>query len=131
MAVTIEPTGKKIGATTMGSTAGGTLAGAATVVLVWLFGAAGVDVPPEVAAAFTVFLGGRGTLLGGKLTPSNQTRTVSEVVTVPQEAATAGPSAGEPAQAPVLPEVTAGSTAVGDPASDLIPTDDGAQAGTD
>ena len=44
MAVTIEPTGKKIGATTMGSTAGGTLAGAATVVLVWLLGAAGVDV---------------------------------------------------------------------------------------
>nr|WP_312964313.1 hypothetical protein [Kocuria rhizophila] len=130
MAVTIEPTGKKIGATTMGSTAGGTLAGAATVVLVWLLGTAGVDVPPEVAAAFAVLLGGLGTLLGGKLTPSNQTRTVSEVVAMPQEATTAGPVAGGPAQAAALPDVTAGSTAVDDPTSDLVHAEDGAQAGT-
>lgn len=119
MAVTIEPTGKKIGATTMGSTAGSTLAGAATVVLVWLLGAAGVDVPPEVAAAFTVLLGGVGTLLGGKLTPSNQTRTVSEVVALPQEVTNAGPAADVVAQ-PVVGAAPVGSTAVDDPDSDLV-----------
>ena len=119
MAVTIEPTGKKIGATTMGSTAGGTLAGAATVVLVWLLGAAGVDVPSEVAAAFTVLLGGVGTLLGGKLTPSNQTRTVSEVVALTQESTNAGPAADVVAQ-PAVGVAPAGSTAVDDPDSDLV-----------
>ena len=46
-----EPTGKKIGTTTMGATAGTGLAGAAAVVLVWVIAQAGVDVPAEVSAA--------------------------------------------------------------------------------
>lgn len=67
-----EPTGKKIGTTTVGATAGTGLAGAAAVVLVWILGEVGVDVPTEVAAALAVLIGGVGTLIGGKLTPSNQ-----------------------------------------------------------
>lgn len=67
-----EPTGKKIGSTTVGATAGTGLAGAAAVVLVWVLGEVGVDVPTEVAAALAVLIGGIGTLVGGKLTPSNQ-----------------------------------------------------------
>lgn len=34
----------------------GGLAGAITVVLVWIAGTAGVDVPPEVASAFTTII---------------------------------------------------------------------------
>ena len=60
-----EPTGKKIGTTTMGATAGTGLAGAAAVVLVWVLGECGVDVPTEVAAALAVLIGGLGTLVGG------------------------------------------------------------------
>lgn len=67
-----EPTGKKIGSTTVGATAGTGLAGAAAVVLVWVLGEVGVIVPTEVAAALAVLIGGVGTLIGGKLTPSNQ-----------------------------------------------------------
>lgn len=67
-----EPTGKKIGSTTVGATAGTGLAGAAAVVLVWVLGEVGVIVPTEVAAALAVLIGGIGTLVGGKLTPSNQ-----------------------------------------------------------
>lgn len=67
-----EPTGKKIGSTTVGATAGTGLAGAAAVVLVWILGEVGVNVPTEVAAALAVLIGGVGTLIGGKLTPSNQ-----------------------------------------------------------
>lgn len=67
-----EPTGKKIGSTTVGATAGTGLAGAAAVVLVWVLGEVGVVVPTEVAAALAVLIGGVGTLIGGKLTPSNQ-----------------------------------------------------------
>lgn len=67
-----EPTGKKIGSTTVGATAGTGLAGAAAVVLVWILGECGVVVPTEVAAALAVLIGGVGTLIGGKLTPSNQ-----------------------------------------------------------
>lgn len=67
-----EPTGKKIGSTTVGATAGTGLAGAAAVVLVWILGEVGVVVPTEVAAALAVLIGGVGTLIGGKLTPSNQ-----------------------------------------------------------
>lgn len=67
-----EPTGKKIGSTTVGATAGTGLAGAAAVVLVWILGEVGVVVPTEVAAALAVLIGGIGTLIGGKLTPSNQ-----------------------------------------------------------
>lgn len=67
-----EPTGKKIGSTTVGATAGTGLAGAAAVVLVWVLGEVGVSVPAEVAGALAVLIGGVGTLIGGKLTPSNQ-----------------------------------------------------------
>lgn len=72
-----EPTGKKIGSTTVGATAGTGLAGAAAVVLLWILGEVGVIVPTEVAAALVVLIGGIGTLIGGKLTPSNQTTEVA------------------------------------------------------
>lgn len=77
-----EPTGKKIGTTTMGATAGTGLAGAAAVVLVWVLTVCGVEVPEEVAAALAVLIGGVGTLVGGKLAPSNQVRTEVQVVPV-------------------------------------------------
>lgn len=35
----------------------GGVAGALTVVLVWVLGAVGVDMPPEVASAVTVLIG--------------------------------------------------------------------------
>ena len=77
-----EPTGKKIGTTTMGATAGTGLAGAAAVVLVWILTQVGVEVPAEVSAALAVLLGGIGTLIGGKLAPSNQVRTEVQVIPV-------------------------------------------------
>lgn len=77
-----EPTGKKIGTTTMGATAGTGLAGAAAVVLVWILTQVGVEVPAEVSAALAVLIGGIGTLVGGKLAPSNQVRTEVQVVPV-------------------------------------------------
>ena len=113
-----EPTGKKIGTTTMGATAGTGLAGAAAVVLVWILTQVGVDVPAEVSAALAVLIGGIGTLVGGKLAPSNQVRTEVQVVPVvegtsDEKAAAATAAAGE------VPDGTgehradaAGSTAV-------------------
>ena len=108
-----EPTGKKIGTTTMGATAGTGLAGAAAVVLVWVLGECGVDVPTEVAAALAVLIGGLGTLVGGKLTPSNQTTKVA----VPVELG--GTSQVTPPPDTVVPDgtgehraETTGSTAV-------------------
>ena len=77
-----EPTGKKIGTTTMGATAGTGLAGAAAVVLVWILTQVGVEVPAEVSAALAVLIGGIGTLVGGKLAPSNQVRTEVQVIPV-------------------------------------------------
>lgn len=90
-----EPTGKKIGSTTVGATAGTGLAGAAAVILVWILGECGVDVPTEVAAALAVLIGGIGTLVGGKVTPSNQVRTETQIVpvvegTVAEKTAAAG-----------------------------------------
>lgn len=95
-----EPTGKKIGTTTMGATAGTGLAGAAAVVLVWVLTQVGVDVPAEVSAALAVLIGGIGTLVGGKLAPSNQVRTEVQVVPVvegnsDEKAAAATATAGE------------------------------------
>lgn len=95
-----EPTGKKIGTTTMGATAGTGLAGAAAVVLVWILTEVGVDVPAEVSAALAVLIGGIGTLVGGKLAPSNQVRTEVQVVPVvegssDEKAAAATATAGE------------------------------------
>ena len=77
-----EPAGKKIGTTTMGATAGTGLAGAAAVVLVWILTQVGVEVPAEVSAALAVLIGGIGTLVGGKLAPSNQVRTEVQVIPV-------------------------------------------------
>lgn len=115
-----EPSGKKVGSTTVGATAGTGLAGAAAVVLVWVLGECGVDVPTEVAAALAVLIGGVGTLIGGKLTPSNQTTTVA----VPVE--TGATSQVTPTPGEVVPDGTgehraepAGSTVADDPDSDL------------
>ena len=66
----------------MGATAGTGLAGAAAVVLVWILTQVGVDVPAEVSAALAVLIGGVGTLIGGKLAPSNQVRTEVQVIPV-------------------------------------------------
>lgn len=112
-----EPTGKKIGTTTMGATAGTGLAGAAAVVLVWILTEVGVDVPAEVSAALAVLLGGVGTLVGGKLAPSNQVRT--EVQVVPVVEGTSDEKAAAAATGGAVPDGTgehradtAGSTAV-------------------
>lgn len=117
-----EPTGKKIGTTTMGATAGTGLAGAAAVVLVWVLTEVGVDVPAEVSAALAVLIGGIGTLVGGKLAPSNQVRTEVQVVPVVEgnsdekaaAAATTVPDGTGEHRAGEVPEVLepAGSTAV-------------------
>lgn len=67
-----EPTGKKIGTTTVGSTSGGVAFGAITIVLVWILSEVGVSIPDHVAQAITIILSAVGALIGGKLTPSNQ-----------------------------------------------------------
>lgn len=115
-----EPTGKKIGTTTMGATAGTGLAGAAAVVLVWVLTEVGVDVPAEVSAALAVLIGGVGTLVGGKLAPSNQVRT--EVQVVPVVEGNSDEKAAAAAAAATVPDgtgehratetTTGGSTAV-------------------
>ena len=118
-----EPTGKKIGATTMGATAGTGLAGAAAVVLVWILAQAGVDVPAEVSAALAVLIGGVGTIIGGKLAPSNQVRTETQIVPVVEgtvaekttaAAATVPDGTGEHRAAGIAPDwaLTSGPTAV-------------------
>ncbi|MGG7653486.1 hypothetical protein [Kocuria rosea] len=82
--VTTTPPGNKIGTTTIGATGGTTWAGAYAVLVVWvLTGLWGIDVPPEVVAALTVVIASIGTLIGGKLTPSNQVRTETQIVTAP------------------------------------------------
>ncbi|MCT2249359.1 hypothetical protein [Kocuria rhizophila] len=113
-----EPTGKKIGTTTMGATAGTGLAGAAAVVLVWILTEVGVGVPAEVSAALAVLIGGIGTLVGGKLAPSNQVRTEVQVVPV-VEGTSDEKAAAAAATATTVPDGTgehradtAGSTAV-------------------
>ena len=115
-----EPTGKKIGSTTVGATAGTGLAGAAAVVLVWILGECGVDVPIEVAAALAVLIGGIGTLVGGKLTPSNQATEVAVPVDL------GATSQVTPAPGTVVPDGDGehraepdGATVADDPNSDL------------
>lgn len=71
-----EPTGHKIGTTTVGATGGTALAGAVAIVLVWILAEVGLDVPAEVQGALVVIIAAAGTLVGGKLTPSNQVRTI-------------------------------------------------------
>lgn len=113
-----EPTGKKIGTTTMGATAGTGLAGAAAVVLVWILTVCGVEVPAEVAAALAVLIGGVGTLLGGKLAPTSQVRTETRIVPVAEgtmEDKTAAAAATVPDGTGEHRATDTGSTAVTDP----------------
>lgn len=77
MAAGIEaPTGKHIGATTKGATGGTALAGAVGIVLVWVLSELGVDVPDEVHGALIVIIAAVGTIIGGKLSPTDQVRTI-------------------------------------------------------
>ena len=62
-----QETPRTVGPVTLSATAGGTVAGALTTVLVWLLSMAGVDVPAPVAAALTVLIGAVGVLIGGWL----------------------------------------------------------------
>ena len=113
-----EPTGKEIGSTTMGATAGTGLAGAAAVVLVWILTVCGVEVPAEVAAALAVLIGGVGTLLGGKLAPTSQVRTETRIVPVVEgsvEDKTAAAAATVPDGTGEHRATETGSTAVADP----------------
>jgi hypothetical protein len=57
----------QVGPVTKGSAAGTGIAGAAGVVLVWVLGMFGLDVPEEVAAAIVVLIGALGTFIGGKV----------------------------------------------------------------
>ena len=58
---------RKIGKVTTSSTSGGVIAGAVTVLIVYLAGLAGVEVPEHVAGAVTVLIGAIGALIGGWL----------------------------------------------------------------
>jgi hypothetical protein len=66
MADHVEAKGQ-IGPVTKSSAAGTGIAGAAGVVLVWVLGMFGLDVPEEVAAAIVVLIGALGTFIGGKV----------------------------------------------------------------
>lgn len=71
-----EPTGKHIGSTTKGATGGTALAGAIGIVLVWVLSELGVNVPAEVHGALIVIIAAVGTIIGGKLSPTDQVRTI-------------------------------------------------------
>lgn len=58
---------RTIGKVTQSSSAGGGLAGAITLIVVWILTSRGVDIPPEVAAGFTVIISFIGGLIGGWL----------------------------------------------------------------
>lgn len=62
-----------IGPVTKSSAAGTGIAGAAGVLVVYLLGLFGLDVPEEVAAALVVLIGALGTLVGGKLVSPDKT----------------------------------------------------------
>jgi hypothetical protein len=66
MAEHIEAKGQ-IGPVTKSSAAGTGIAGAAGVIIVYLLGLFGLDVPEEVAAALVVLIGAIGSLVGGKV----------------------------------------------------------------
>lgn len=62
-----KPSSSPSGALPTSKVAAGGAAGALTVVLVWILGALGVDMPPEVASALTVLLStGAAYLKSGK-----------------------------------------------------------------
>lgn len=52
------------------NTAAATIAGAITIIAVWLAGFAGVDPPAEVSSAFTTLIVGAFLLAGGKKEPA-------------------------------------------------------------
>ena len=62
-----------IGPVTKSSAAGTGIAGAAGVLIVYLLGLFGLEVPEEVAAAIVVLIGAIGTFVGGKLVSPDKT----------------------------------------------------------
>ena len=56
---------RKIGKVTSSSAGTGGVAGALTMLGVWVASLRGVDVPPEVASAFTVIISFIGAMIGG------------------------------------------------------------------
>jgi len=81
--ITTNPPGNKVGTTTIGASGGTAVAGSIAVILVWALSLTGLDVPPEVTAAMTVVVAFVGTIIGGKISPSNQVRTETQVVVAP------------------------------------------------
>lgn len=72
MAEHIEAKGQ-IGPVTKSSAAGTGIAGAAGVLIVYLLGLFGLEVPEEVAAAIVVLIGAIGTFVGGKVVSPDKT----------------------------------------------------------
>lgn len=58
---------RRVGVVTTSSTGGGAVAGALTVLVVWVLSMRGIDVPAEVASGFTVILAFIGGIIGGWL----------------------------------------------------------------
>lgn len=56
-----------IGPVTKSATAGTGVAGAAAILIVWILGMFGLEVPEPVAAAIAVLISAIGTLIGGKI----------------------------------------------------------------
>lgn len=57
----------QIGPVTKGSAAGTGVAGAGAILIVWVAGLFGLDIPAEVAGAIVVIIGFIGSLVGGKI----------------------------------------------------------------
>lgn len=49
------------------ATTGASITGSVTVVLVYILGQLGVDLPPEVSSAVTTILGAAGALVAGRI----------------------------------------------------------------
>ena len=63
----------QVGPVTKSSAAGTGIAGAAGVLIVYIIGLFGLEVPNEVAAALVVLIGAIGTLVAGKLVSPDRT----------------------------------------------------------
>lgn len=61
---------RTIGRVTTAAGTGTGVGGAAAIVLVWVLGLFGLEVPNEVAGAIVLLLGAAGTIVGGWLVPS-------------------------------------------------------------
>lgn len=68
MAEITKPKGT-IGPVTKSATAGTGVAGAAGIVIVWIAGLFGLDIPAEVAGAIVLLISAIGALVGGKIVP--------------------------------------------------------------